>query len=192
MPAGKRTGALTFRSLGHLCEAGAIRASAEPYWSSTRCQAAELRRDGKQEIPPWREAIETRAWMFSASPGHGLRQFAPAPDRSGVGPVFRGVKVYNRIQMDTFKSEPVKPFHRRRRSPRWAGLSRAYLAGWIRANGATCSKCGKIRRLETHHIVPIHVDPTRELDPSNLAALCRDCHYLALPRPAFRRAWATG
>ena len=102
------------------------------------------------------------------------------------------MKVYNRIQMDTFKSEPVKPFHRRRRHPRWKALSRAFLAAWIKQNGAVCSQCKKVRRLETHHIQPIHLAPERELDLKNLQAICRNCHFEKLPRPpAFRRAWST-
>jgi len=40
-----------------------------------------------------------------------------------------------------------------------------------------CRDCRIVSdNLEAHHIVPISVDPTRELDPSNVVFLCRECH----------------
>lgn len=35
-----------------------------------------------------------------------------------------------------------------------------------------CAACGGVSKLEVHHIVPFHMDPSRELDPSNLIVLC--------------------
>lgn len=29
-----------------------------------------------------------------------------------------------------------------------------------------------------HHVVPVHIDPTRELDPANLITLCPPHHLL--------------
>ena len=40
-----------------------------------------------------------------------------------------------------------------------------------------CSACGTMRELEVHHIVPFHVDLSRELDPDNLLTLCDGCHF---------------
>jgi hypothetical protein len=36
-----------------------------------------------------------------------------------------------------------------------------------------------IKSLEVHHIEPVHLNPDRELDPSNLITLCSDpCHIV--------------
>lgn len=43
-----------------------------------------------------------------------------------------------------------------------------------------CQWCGTRDDAEVHHIVPVHVDSTRELDPANLITLCMadgKCHY---------------
>ena len=39
-----------------------------------------------------------------------------------------------------------------------------------------CAVCSRKRTLEVHHIIPFHVAPDLELNPSNLMALCRRCH----------------
>ena len=42
-----------------------------------------------------------------------------------------------------------------------------------------CQACGSDRKPEVHHIVPVHLDPSRELDPSNLITLCdKWCHFV--------------
>lgn len=42
-----------------------------------------------------------------------------------------------------------------------------------------CQACGKIEDLEVHHIEPVHINPNRELDPSNLITLCsKNCHFI--------------
>jgi len=46
-------------------------------------------------------------------------------------------------------------------------------------NNTQCAACGRKTRLEVHHIIPYHVDNTKELDPSNLITLCDDyCHFI--------------
>lgn len=40
-----------------------------------------------------------------------------------------------------------------------------------------CSGCKTKNKLEVHHIEPYHVNPDRELDPSNLITLCKSCHF---------------
>lgn len=40
-----------------------------------------------------------------------------------------------------------------------------------------CVVCGQ--RAETvHHVVPVGVDPSRELDESNYASVCHYCHFV--------------
>lgn len=58
------------------------------------------------------------------------------------------------------------------RSWRWAALRDATIKA-----SPECACCVGKKRLTVHHIVPVHVDRTRELEPSNLIVLCRRCHF---------------
>lgn len=61
------------------------------------------------------------------------------------------------------------------RSPRWKSVRREHLLANPR-----CIVCGSTRGVVPHHVVPFHVAPERELDPSNLVTLCEgptfNCH----------------
>jgi 5-methylcytosine-specific restriction protein A len=61
------------------------------------------------------------------------------------------------------------------RSAGWRVLRRQHLA-----KHPECMACGATRNVVPHHVVPFHVDPSRELDPSNLVTLCEsptfNCH----------------
>lgn len=42
-----------------------------------------------------------------------------------------------------------------------------------------CAACGSCTRPEVHHITPVHLDPSKELDPDNLITLCdKYCHFI--------------
>lgn len=42
-----------------------------------------------------------------------------------------------------------------------------------------CQACGRKEDLEVHHIEPVHLNPSRELDPENLITLCsKTCHLI--------------
>lgn len=69
-------------------------------------------------------------------------------------------------------------------------LGRRRASGWqvfknnfLKMNPA-CVVCGGKKKLEVHHIVPVHVDRSRELDPTNVMTLCEakkrgiNCHLL--------------
>ena len=64
-----------------------------------------------------------------------------------------------------------------RRSPKWGAVRQAHLGV-----EPVCQACRGEKRLEVHHVIPVHVDPTRELDPRNLLTLCeapgRHCHLI--------------
>lgn len=53
------------------------------------------------------------------------------------------------------------------RSPQWANLRKQ----WLAVN-PTCAACDGKKKLEVHHIVPVHIDPSKELDSDNLITLC--------------------
>ena len=61
------------------------------------------------------------------------------------------------------------------RSAGWKILRRQHLG-----ENPECIMCGSRKNLVPHHVVPFHVDPSRELDPSNLVTLCEsptfNCH----------------
>lgn len=60
------------------------------------------------------------------------------------------------------------------RSSKWPALRKEHLK-----TQPCCQACGSERKPEVHHIVPVHLDPSRELDPSNLITLCdKWCHFV--------------
>ena len=44
-------------------------------------------------------------------------------------------------------------------------------------NEKFCHACGETKRVELHHIIPRHIDPSKIFDESNLIPLCRCCHF---------------
>ena len=63
------------------------------------------------------------------------------------------------------------------RSNHWPTIRRHHLAREPR-----CQWCGGKSTLEVHHMVPFHIDHTKELDDANLITLCeragRECHLV--------------
>jgi len=54
-----------------------------------------------------------------------------------------------------------------KRSPQWPEARKK----WLKAH-PTCAVCGSKDHLEVHHIMPFHLDPSKELDPKNFITLC--------------------
>jgi len=50
------------------------------------------------------------------------------------------------------------------------------LRDWYFRKNPFCEVCGK-RAKEIHHIVPVHIDNSKELEISNLISLCRRHHF---------------
>ena len=60
------------------------------------------------------------------------------------------------------------------RSGQWPRVRREHLE-----REPVCQACGRSKSLEVHHVVPVHVDETKQLDPANLLTLCADpCHFV--------------
>jgi 5-methylcytosine-specific restriction endonuclease McrA len=61
------------------------------------------------------------------------------------------------------------------RSGRWRTVRKNYLG-----SNSECAVCGSKKNLVVHHIVPVHVDPTKELEKDNFVVLCEtpsfNCH----------------
>ena len=60
----------------------------------------------------------------------------------------------------------------RKRSSKWRGVREVFLM-----KHPMCEGCGSFVKLEVHHIVPFHEDPSLELEPNNLMTLCRRKKY---------------
>lgn len=62
------------------------------------------------------------------------------------------------------------------RSPKWRAVAREHLK-----NNPLCAACGTSENVVPHHIIPVHEDASRELDPANLVTLCNSngtgCHF---------------
>lgn len=59
------------------------------------------------------------------------------------------------------------------RSSQWPKVREKHLS-----SQPCCVACGSCKKPEVHHIVPVSVDPSRELDPTNLITLCdKYCHF---------------
>lgn len=42
-----------------------------------------------------------------------------------------------------------------------------------------CEVCGSCVKPEVHHIIPVHIDESKELDQENLITLCdKYCHFI--------------
>lgn len=60
------------------------------------------------------------------------------------------------------------------RSPKWRKVRAEHIK-----NHPECAACGRKDGLEVHHIVPYHINPDLELEPSNLITLCgKYCHFI--------------
>lgn len=72
---------------------------------------------------------------------------------------------------------PLRPryiLELRARKGQWHRLRKEHLC-----KEPACVACGRENNLEVHHIIPVHINPNRELDPDNLITLCAEkCHLV--------------
>lgn len=69
---------------------------------------------------------------------------------------------------------PRKILAAKARANRWRYVRAAHLK-----TEPKCAACGRETNLDVHHIIPVHINPNRELDPTNLITLCSDrCHIV--------------
>jgi 5-methylcytosine-specific restriction endonuclease McrA len=54
-----------------------------------------------------------------------------------------------------------------KRSDRWPSVRKAHLEKF-----PNCAVCGGTAKIEVHHIEVFHLNPGKELDPTNLITLC--------------------
>jgi 5-methylcytosine-specific restriction endonuclease McrA len=72
-----------------------------------------------------------------------------------------------------------------RRNRSWSSVRESHL----KLHGKCCA-CGGTKMLQVHHIVPVSVDPSKELDSTNLITLCMgpsECHLEIGHRGSWRR-----
>lgn len=86
--------------------------------------------------------------------------------------------IFKRIKskLNKVRSKFHEHIKSRHRSSQWNQVRDDYLS-----KNSSCKACGGKESLQVHHIVPFHIDRSKELDPSNLICLCmgqHDCHLL--------------
>lgn len=64
------------------------------------------------------------------------------------------------------------------RSKEWPKIRKAWLKRYPR-----CALCGGKEKITVHHMIPFHLNPLLELDPTNLITLCEgrkvvNCHLV--------------
>ena len=59
-----------------------------------------------------------------------------------------------------------------KRSSRWRKIRKIHLS-----NFPNCAVCSSKKKIEVHHIIPFYIDPSFELDLSNLITLCENKKY---------------
>jgi 5-methylcytosine-specific restriction endonuclease McrA len=70
------------------------------------------------------------------------------------------------------------------RSPEWPNLRFAHIK-----KHPQCAACGTLKRNQVHHIIPVHLDPSQELNPENLITLCKGGCHLKLGHGGDYRAY---
>jgi len=68
---------------------------------------------------------------------------------------------------DLIKRKPLVRRHRK-----WRKLRKRFLK-----KNKVCACCGRKKKLEVHHIVPVHIDRSLELCYENLITLCESKKY---------------
>lgn len=70
--------------------------------------------------------------------------------------------------------QPIKFFVLGGRSSQWPKKRKQHLEKF-----PCCAVCGSYTKPEVHHIIPVHVDRSKELDDNNLITLCdKYCHFI--------------
>lgn len=60
----------------------------------------------------------------------------------------------------------------KKRSSKWRKVRKAFLK-----KHPLCEVCWSHKKVEVHHIIPFHVDPSLELEEHNLVTLCENKKY---------------
>jgi hypothetical protein len=77
----------------------------------------------------------------------------------------------NILGLNLFKSKELRFASR---SPSWSKIRKEYLKKY-----PCCAACGRSKKVEVHHIKPVHTHPEKELDLDNLITLCDSpCHIV--------------
>ena len=59
-----------------------------------------------------------------------------------------------------------------KRSSKWGRVKREHLRKF-----PECAVCKSKKKVQVHHVIPFHVAPDLELDPTNLVTLCENAKY---------------
>ena len=82
---------------------------------------------------------------------------------------------FNPIKVSTLSAEEFNAIFCIRNS-RWKKTRDVFLE-----SNNCCAVCGSEKNLAVHHIIPVHIDKSRELDENNFIVLCQNktlnCHF---------------
>ena len=70
-----------------------------------------------------------------------------------------------------------------KRSSKWNKTRKAHIK-----KHKYCEICGKKKDIQVHHVVPFHVNPELELEPTNLISLCGR-HHLTFAHIGYWKSW---
>jgi hypothetical protein len=89
-------------------------------------------------------------------------------------------KTWNGVQYDhTDRGAEQAAKHGIARSPHWEHFKEEY----EKTHPKQCAYCGSTHKVQLHHCEPFHLDPSRELDPTNMIWLCEESpsdHHLKI------------
>lgn len=143
----------------------------DPSWRCLPCDAMKADLATNTDELPFRVVISTKrpGWVTFVpvavwETGHdGPRQLEGWHGRREL------VARYKRSLVPDVKPAGVSAS--KARSPQWPAVRKRHIDGH-----PNCVVCGR-KAEEVHHLRPFHLEPSLELEPSNLRSLCRDCHF---------------
>ena len=84
------------------------------------------------------------------------------------------------IHLSMGKLNPVNPVHLKKIKGRWVSSFNAKIRPKIseisEQQNNLCHTCKQPKKLEIHHIVPVHENPDLAFEESNVIAVCNHCH----------------
>lgn len=70
----------------------------------------------------------------------------------------------------------LDPFRLKKIDGVWRSVWQRDMREELRAKDVMCRRCRQREGVEIHHVVPVHEDPSRAFDKTNITLLCDPCH----------------
>lgn len=107
--------------------------------------------------------------------------FTPQPSVPPIQPNTRNDDTANLVKLNLLQQllETYQKLIALLKANRTFGVARSWKWSEVRNNflkGKVCEACTRPAQT-AHHEIPFHINPSKELEESNLVALCDDCHF---------------